>query len=181
MDLPYTNLEIPSIDSIYKNASVYERELVDILGISFNDKDYVKNEFLFNESYPRDFYPLRKDATGLELKQRLDKLDLTSKKRKELVEDKFDYSFSIGPQHPTHKEPVRFQFFVEGENIKDVAFRIGFNHRGIEKAIEMNNWTQNLYLIERICGICSGAHQVAYVTTAEKIGKYSTKFKILCC
>ena len=171
VNLPYTDPKIPSILSVFNNSSVYERELVDILGIKFIGQDYTKNEFLFNKSYPTDFFPLRKNFTGLELKKQLDNLNIINQKPEPLCENKFDYSFSIGPQHPTHKEPVRFQFFVEGENIKDVAFKIGFNHRGIEKAIEMNNWTQNLYLIERICGICSGAHQIAYVTTAEKIAK----------
>ena len=175
IDVSYNDLNVPSIEPIFRNASVYERELVDVLGIKFVGKDYIKNEFLFNESYPSDFFPLRKTQTGLELRKKLDSLKIIDKKPRELCENQYDYSFSIGPQHPTHKEPVRFQFFVEGENIKDVAFRIGFNHRGIEKAIEMNNWTQNLYLIERICGICSGAHQIAYVTTAEKIAKITNE------
>lgn len=162
---------VPTIVPIFQNASVYEREIVDTFNLTFQNQNYTKNEFLFNEYYPSDFSPLRKRFTSLELKQQLDDLQIHTKRSAELCENQFDYSFSIGPQHPTHKEPVRFQFFVEGEDIKDVSFRIGFNHRGIEKAIEMNNWTQNLYLIERICGICSGAHQIAYVTTAEKIAR----------
>ena len=137
IDISYSDLKISSVDSIFKNSSIYERELVDILGISFIDRDYVKNEFLFNKSYPKDFFPLRKSASSLDLKKKLDELNIISQKPDPLSENKFDYSFSIGPQHPTHKEPVRFQFYVEGETIKDVAFRIGFNHRGIEKAIEM--------------------------------------------
>ena len=171
LQLDNQDFNVPTIVPVFQNASVYERELVDILNLTFQDQQYQKNAFLFNEHYPADFSPLRKKFDSLELKQTLDDLQIHTKRPAELCENQFDYSFSIGPQHPTHKEPVRFQFFVEGENIKDVAFRIGFNHRGIEKAIEMNNWTQNLYLIERICGICSGAHQIAYVTTAEKIAR----------
>lgn len=171
IDINNPSIEISSIEPIFLNASIYEREIVDILGLTFQDKNYLKNDFLFNSNYPTDFNPLRKKFTAFDLKKKLDELNITNKKPIELSENKFDYSFSIGPQHPTHKEPVRFQFFVEGEQIRDVAFRIGFNHRGIEKAIEMNSWIQNLYLIERICGICSGAHQIAYVTTAEKIAR----------
>ncbi|MHA2298308.1 MAG: hydrogenase large subunit [Candidatus Hodarchaeales archaeon] len=79
-----------------------------------------------------------------------------------------DYAISVGPQHPTHKEPVRFIFQVKGETVQDVDLRIGFNHRGIEKAFENRTWLKNLYLVTRLCGICSVAHQLAYVHAAEK-------------
>ncbi len=79
-----------------------------------------------------------------------------------------DYSISIGPQHPTHKEPIRFIFQVKGETIEHVDLRIGFNHRGIEKAFEQRTWNQNLYLAARLCGICSAAHQFAYAQAAER-------------
>lgn len=79
-----------------------------------------------------------------------------------------DYAIAVGPQHPTHKEPIRFIFQVKGETVEDVLVRIGFNHRGIEKAFESRTWIQNLYLAERLCGICSNAHQLAYAQAAEK-------------
>ena len=46
VNLPYTDPKIPSILSVFNNSSVYERELVDILGIKFIGQDYTKNEFL---------------------------------------------------------------------------------------------------------------------------------------
>lgn len=82
-----------------------------------------------------------------------------------------DYAISIGPQHPTHKEPIRFIFQVKGETIESVDLRIGFNHRGIEKAFEQRTWNQNLYLAARLCGICSAAHQFAYAQAAERCMK----------
>ena len=60
----------------------------------------------------------------------------------------------IGPQHPALKEPGHFEFTVDGENVTGAAIRLGFVHRGIEKMAEKRNYTQNLYLMERICGIC---------------------------
>ncbi|MFW9995912.1 MAG: nickel-dependent hydrogenase large subunit, partial [Candidatus Odinarchaeota archaeon] len=87
------------------------------------------------------------------------------------IKETADYAISVGPQHPTHKEPVRFIFQIKGETIQDVDLRIGFNHRGIEKALENRTWLQNLYLTTRLCGICSVAHQLAYVYAAEKCFK----------
>ena len=75
----------------------------------------------------------------------------------------------IGPQHPALKEPAHFEFTVDGEIVKDATVRLGFVHRGIEKKAEDNNWIQNLYLLERICGICSHVHATAYTLGVEKL------------
>lgn len=74
----------------------------------------------------------------------------------------------IGPQHPALKEPESFYFTVDGETVIDVEPRIGYNHRGIEKAMEVRNYIQNLYITERVCGICSNAHQTAYTGSVEE-------------
>jgi len=76
----------------------------------------------------------------------------------------------IGPQHPALKEPTSFYFTVDGETVVDVEPRIGYNHRGIEKAMESRNYIQNLYITERVCGICSNAHQTAYTGAVEEAG-----------
>ncbi|MDR1684547.1 MAG: nickel-dependent hydrogenase large subunit [Elusimicrobiota bacterium] len=75
----------------------------------------------------------------------------------------------LGPQHPALKEPGNFTLMLEGEEIVDAALRLGYNHRGIEKAAESRNFIQAMYLIERVCGICSHAHATCYVTNVENI------------
>jgi NADH-quinone oxidoreductase subunit D len=74
-----------------------------------------------------------------------------------------------GPQHPALKEPGNFEFTVDGEIVTDAAVRLGFVHRGIEKACENRNYTQDLYLLERVCGICSHVHATAFVLGVEKL------------
>ena len=75
----------------------------------------------------------------------------------------------IGPQHPALKEPGHFEFTVDGEIVTAASVRLGYAHRGIEKGVEARNWTQNLYLLERICGICSHIHATAYCLGVEKL------------
>ncbi|MCD6236083.1 MAG: nickel-dependent hydrogenase large subunit [Thaumarchaeota archaeon] len=75
----------------------------------------------------------------------------------------------VGPQHPALKEPERFLLETEGEYVKNVRVRIGYIHRGIEKAMENRTYIQNLYLAERICGICSDAHTTCYVQAVEEL------------
>ncbi len=75
----------------------------------------------------------------------------------------------IGPQHPALKEPGHFEFGVDGEIVQTATVRLGYAHRGIEKAVESRNWVQDLYLLERICGICSHIHALAYCLGVEKL------------
>ena len=75
----------------------------------------------------------------------------------------------FGPQHPALKEPETFLFEVDGEIVVDVKPRLGYNHRGIEKAFEHKTYIQNIYLAERICGICSDAHTTCYTQAIEEL------------
>jgi membrane-bound hydrogenase subunit alpha len=75
----------------------------------------------------------------------------------------------IGPQHPFLKEPAKFDFDIEGEEIVGARIRMGYNHRGMEKACEERNYYQCIYLLERICGICSHSHTTAFVQAVEKL------------
>jgi len=74
---------------------------------------------------------------------------------------------SIGPQHPALKEPVSFKVIVDGERIVRLDLDISYNHRGIEKAAEARDFSKALYLIERICGICSHAHATNFAKGVE--------------
>ncbi|MEW5936952.1 MAG: nickel-dependent hydrogenase large subunit [Candidatus Thermoplasmatota archaeon] len=75
----------------------------------------------------------------------------------------------VGPQHPALKEPENFTLTLDGEIVVDADVRIGYNHRGIEYLIERRNYTQILYLVERICGICSYTHVQNYVQVVEEV------------
>lgn len=79
------------------------------------------------------------------------------------------FTVPIGPQHPALKEPGHFLFTVDGEIVTNAVVRLGYAHRGIEKGTEERNWVQNLYLLERICGICSHIHATAYCQGVEQL------------
>ena len=85
------------------------------------------------------------------------------------TEQREKFIIPIGPQHPALKEPGHFEFSVDGEMVTGASVRLGYVHRGIEKATEERNWVQDLYLLERICGICSHSHAMAYSLGVEKL------------
>jgi len=80
---------------------------------------------------------------------------------------KTTYQLPIGPIHPALKEPVMFEFEIDGEKIVDVDIKLGQVHRAIEWAGLRRNPIQILYLAERICGICSISHPVAFARAVE--------------
>ena len=75
----------------------------------------------------------------------------------------------LGPQHPALEEPESFSLLLEGERVAAAAVALGYNHRGMEKAAESRTYVQNIYLLERICGICSHSHSTCYVQTVEAL------------
>ena len=77
------------------------------------------------------------------------------------------YTVPVGPVHPALKEPIRFQFDLDGERIVGVDIKPGFAHRGIEYMGMRRNLIQTLYLSERICGICSISHPLAFTQAVE--------------
>ena len=76
----------------------------------------------------------------------------------------------IGPYHPLQEEPEFFRLHVEGEKVVDLDIELGYNHRGIEKLAESKTYDQIIFLVERICGICSTSHPIASVQAIEDIG-----------
>jgi len=78
----------------------------------------------------------------------------------------------FGPVHPSLKEPEYFKLFLEGEKIVAVEPRIGYVHRGIERAAQERTWIKNIYLFERICGICSFHHSLAYTEGVEALAPF---------
>lgn len=86
----------------------------------------------------------------------------------------------VGPQHPALKEPESFLLSLRGERINSVNIRLGYNHRGMEKACEERTYVQDIYLVERICGICSHAHSTAFIQAVEEIAKLDVPKRAHC-
>ena len=73
----------------------------------------------------------------------------------------------FGPQHPVLPEPIHIDLVVEDETVVEAIPSIGFIHRGLEKLVEKKEYTEMVYVIERICGICSFGHGWGYCETVE--------------
>ena len=77
----------------------------------------------------------------------------------------------FGPQHPVLPEPIHLDLELEDEKVIRAIPSIGFIHRGLEKLVEKREYTEMVYVAERICGICSFGHGWGYCTAVESLMK----------
>ncbi|ACV12394.1 NADH dehydrogenase (quinone) [Halorhabdus utahensis DSM 12940] len=86
-----------------------------------------------------------------------------------MSEDVSGTEIPVGPQHPSLKEPANFTLTVDGEVITGADLKLSYNHRGIEQAVLSKSYLENIYLLERICGICSHAHTTSFAIGVEDL------------
>lgn len=164
-EVPRGNPKIQTIVDIIPGAALHELEVADLFGIVFEGNPSPPH-FLLSENWPVGVYPLRKDVNVKEVKLEPSPADVT----KQPTSGKL-VKFIIGPQHPALLEPEKFDITVEGEVVTKVDPRLGYVHRGIEKSAESRTYVQDIYLVERVCGICNPCHAYGFVGAVEKLLK----------
>jgi NADH-quinone oxidoreductase subunit D len=75
----------------------------------------------------------------------------------------------IGPFHPALIEPAFLTLHCDGETIRDVGIKVGFSHRSIQYIMEKRNYNRNIFIAERVCGICSNHHATSYTGCVERL------------
>ncbi len=75
----------------------------------------------------------------------------------------------FGPQHPVLPEPLQLRLEISDEKVLSAIPVIGYVHRGLEKLAEQKDFQQDMFLIERVCGICSFMHSMSYCMGIEEI------------
>jgi NADH-quinone oxidoreductase subunit D len=161
--VPRADPRLPSIGPLVPPAVLYERELAETLGIRVTGLPDKKRQFL-SDDWPDAVYPLRKDFTMESAAATGAEAPLVGSS-----DEPGTFVIPIGPQHPALKEPGHFELAVDGEIVTHASVRLGYVHRGIEKGAEDRSWVHNIYLMERICGICSHIHATAYVLGVEAL------------
>ena len=156
---------VESITPLLPGADLHEREVFDMLGVIFRGHPDLRR-LLLPEDAPEGFHPLRKEVEARTLRPLETEpilKPIPTEERGSVI------TLVIGPQHPALHEPERFVFKVDGEVVVGLDIRIGYAHRGIEEAAEHRTYVQDLYLCERVCGICNVAHSLCYCITVEEL------------
>jgi len=82
------------------------------------------------------------------------------------------HEVAVGPVHAGVIEPGHFRFQCHGENVYHLEISLGYQHRGIERAmISGTSEIRRLCLAETMAGDSTIAHATAYVQAIESISK----------
>jgi Ni,Fe-hydrogenase III large subunit/Ni,Fe-hydrogenase III component G len=164
--------ELASLAQLCYPASRFEREIQDLFGIAVPahpDPDpLVKHGF-----WPKDYYPLRKDATAAEFSDDGQPFPFTE------VEGEGVYEIPVGPVHAGVIEPGHFRFSVMGETIINLRTRLYFTHKGTEKLFEGRAPADGVELAERVSGDTSVGHALAYCQAVESAGRVEVPTRAL--
>jgi Ni,Fe-hydrogenase III large subunit len=154
---------VPSLAGIWPLMSWYEREIKDLFGVEFSEHPQPLRLVLhdganpvmppFDPDYPRDT-PVQAEPT----RQAVPELSGA---------DADVQLLPFGPVRADVLESGEFLFFYIGEAILHYQPRLFFKHRGMEKRFEGLAPAAGAVLAERISGVGSVAHALAYCQAVE--------------
>lgn len=75
----------------------------------------------------------------------------------------------FGPQHPVLPEPLHLKLIMEDEKVVEAIPALGYIHRGLEGLATRRDYNQMIYVVERVCGICSCMHAQVYCHAIEQL------------
>lgn len=75
----------------------------------------------------------------------------------------------FGPQHPVLPEPLHLKLVMEDETVVEALPKLGYVHRGLETLTTLRDYNQMVYIVERVCGICSCIHAMAFCHAVEHL------------
>lgn len=165
--IPKEAPRIRTITDVLPGANFHEKEVADLFGVIFEGHPN-PGRLILSEDWPRDNFPLRKNAAITNVESKTEKLPAVDENKQSIDEGALT-TIILGPQHPALIEPEKFSLKVDGEIVTEVTPRIGYVHRGIEKAAENRTYLKDVYLVERICGICNACHATCFCQAVEAI------------
>ncbi len=79
------------------------------------------------------------------------------------------HEVAVGPVHAGVIEPGHFRFQCHGENVYHLEISLGYQHRGIEKALIEKPEKRRIHLIETTAGDTTVGHTTAYCHAMESL------------
>jgi Ni,Fe-hydrogenase III large subunit len=153
---------VPSVATISPLLGWYEREIADLFGIEFRGHPEPKRLVLhegvqpsvppFDPAYPADTQlPFEPAQSGLPE-----------------VESPDVQRLPFGPVRADVVESVELIFLYVGEHILHLHPQLFFKHRGMEKRFEGRSLAHAALLAERVSGVGSFAHALAFCQAVEQ-------------
>lgn len=149
-----------SLSCIFPCAARMQRAVSDMLGIRFDQED--DRPWISHGCWPAS--PLRKHFDpSADFTPPLEDYPFV------VVEGEGVHEIAVGPVHAGVIEPGHFRFQVVGEKVLRLEERLGYKHKGIEKAFEGLRFDEGTLLAARISGDSTVAYSWAYAMALEAV------------
>ena len=79
------------------------------------------------------------------------------------------HEVAVGPVHAGVIEPGHFRFNCHGERVIHLEISLGYQHRGIERALRAGPHKRSVHLAETIAGDTTAGHATAYCQVLESL------------
>ncbi len=79
------------------------------------------------------------------------------------------HEVAVGPVHAGIIEPGHFRFQCHGEEVFHLEISLGYQHRGVERALVGGPNKRTIHLMETLCGDSSIGHSTAYFEAIEAL------------
>ncbi len=79
------------------------------------------------------------------------------------------HEVAVGPVHAGVIEPGHFRFQCHGETVHHLEISLGYQHRGVERALVGGPTGRTIHYIETLAGDTTVGHATAYCLAAESI------------
>ncbi len=80
------------------------------------------------------------------------------------------HEVAVGPVHAGVIEPGHFRFQCHGEHVFHLEISLGYQHRGIERALRGGPSKRTIHYMETLAGDTTIGHTMAYCQTIEALG-----------
>ncbi len=136
-----------------------------------------------HSAYPPKLWPLRRDQTLGQIIERIEKWEAEAANAdsdSELPDDlaQGEMILPVGPVHAGVIGPGRFYFRVAGDVIRDLAIKLGYAHKGVERLFQSKfSLRDGWKLAERITGDSAFSHSLAYCQAVESLARVKVSLR----
>lgn len=157
------NEPVPSLASVSPLLGWYEREIIDLFGVRFLDHPQ-PHRLVLHEGIDSDKPPFAPDYPA----ERPLRVERIKQVIPQIAGAEADVQLlPFGPVRADVMETGEFLFFYVGEAILHYHPQLFFKHRGMEKRFEGLEPGRGVVLAERVSGVGSVAHALAYCQAVE--------------
>jgi len=148
-------------------AHMFEREIYEQMGIMPEGHPWLKPVRFLNDNSTEN---KNKAKTKRPEIGRTDYFEVTGEEVHEVA---------VGPVHAGVIEPGHFRFQCHGERVFTLEISLGYQHRGIEKAVLAGPHKRTIHHMEALSGDTTIGHTTAYCQNIEKLSNCTPPAKAL--